>query len=244
MANKTQGDKLTTLKLQPGWTIENDGFGLLTSRLTFVCDAAVADSKKPKDNEAHPKDGRLLCHKATYSIGDNDLATISADYVGLAAGQMTRVIVTGDTALGTQDIQVHPKFWTGTAGTSGKPLKDMGWDMAERAFPLGNAAAQDNYLVGVKNYLAPDLQYSGTYYTNSKEILTNNMKMVGKTFNTIPGASDMIIPLPLTAVSKYHIRFGLLTSCNYEMYANVYKVRFTFRVATGGWHSFIYETHN
>lgn len=244
MAKKYQGDKLTTPQLQPGWTIENDGYGLLTSRLTFICDAASAESKKPKENEAHPKDGRLLCHKATYSINDNDLATISADYVGLAAGQMTRVMVSGDTALSTQPIEVHPKFATGKAGTSGKPLKDLGWDIADRAFPLTNAAALSNALVGVKSYLAPDLQFTGTYYTNSKEILLNNQKMVGKTFNTIPGAADMIIPPVLSPISAYHIRFGLLTSCNYELYANVYKVRFTFRVATGGWHSFIYETHN
>lgn len=244
MPNTFIGNKLTTPQLQPGWTIENDGFGLLTSRLTFICDAAVADAKKPKENEAHPRDGRLLCHKATYSINDNELATISADYVGLASGSMTRVIVTGDTALGTQDIQVHPKFYKGTAGTSGKPLIQLGWDTAEKAFPATNAEAQANALVGIKSFLAPDLQYSGTYYTNSKEILLSNQKMVGKSFQTIAGASDMVIPPILAPISQYHLRFGLMTSCNYEQYANIYKVRFTFRVATGGWHSFIYEVHN
>lgn len=239
-----KGNNLSSPQLQPGWTIESDGFGLLTSRLTFICDASVAESKKPKENEAHPKDGRLLCHKASYSINDNELATISADYVGIATGTMTTVMVTGDTALTTQDIQVHPKFYQGKAYGADKPLFELGWDMAERAFPATNATATSNALVGVKSYLAPDLQYTGTYYTNSKQTLLDNQKMVGKTFNTIPGATDMIIPPVLAPISKYHIRFGLLTSCNYEKYANVYKVRFTFRVATGGWHSFIYETHN
>jgi hypothetical protein len=239
-----KGNKLTTLQLQPGWTIEGDGYGLMTSRLTFSCDASVAQAKKPKTNDPHPKDGKLLCHKSTYSINDNDLATITADYVGIESGNMTRVIVSGDTGLATQDIQVHPKFFQGNAGQTGKPLMDLGWDMAEKAFPATNAEAVSNALVGIKSFLAPDLQFSGIYYTSSKEILSSNQKMVGKTFKEIAGASDMVIPQSLTFSSAKHTRFGLMTSCNYEIYANIYKVRFTFRVATGGWHSYIYETYN
>jgi hypothetical protein len=239
-----KGNNLSAPQLQPGWTIEGDGYGLLTSRLTFICDAGVAEGKKPKENEAHPKDGRLLCHKASYSINDNELATISADYVGIASGEMTRVIVSGESGLATQDIQVHPKFWQGNAGMTGKPLMDLGWDMAEKAFPATNAEAVNNALVGIKSFLAPDLQFSGVYYTSSKEILTSNQKMVGKTFKDIAGYKDIVIPQDLKFISNKHIRFGLMTSCNYELYANIYKVRFTFRVATGGWHSYIYEQYN
>ena len=241
---KKKGDKLTSLQLQPGWTIEGDGYGLLTSRLTFACDAAVADAKKPKPNEAHPKNGKLLCHKASYIINDNDVAIISADYVGIESGAMTRIIISGDTALATQDIQTHPKFFQGNAGQSGKPLMDWGWDMAERAFPATNAVAKESSLVGVKSYLAPDLQFTGTYYTSSKETLSSNQKMVGKTFKDIAGWQDIIVPSTLTAASAKHTRWALMTSCNYELFANIYKVRFTFRVATGGWHSYIYETYN
>jgi hypothetical protein len=241
----SKGNKLTTLQLQPGWVIENDGSGLLTSRLTFRCDASVVEAKKPKDNEAHPKDGRLLCHRASYVINENDIATITAEYVGLASGNITKVVITGDNALSSQPIQTHPKFYKGTVGQTGKPLKDLGWDEATQSFPESNSDAISYSLVGIKSYQAPDLQYTGTYYTNSKALLLDNQKMVGKTFQTIAGSNDTIVVPPILApISQYHLRYGFVTAVNYEQYANVFKVRYTFRVATGGWHSFIYETHN
>jgi len=240
----SKGNKLTTLQLQPGWVIENDGFGLMTSRLTFKCDAEVAEGKKPKENEAHPRDGRLLCHRASYVINESGIATITAEYVGLASGSMSKVQVTGDVALSTQPIQTHPKFYQGKAGTTGKPLKELGWDEASQSFPESNQDAINYALVGVKSFNAPDLQFTGTYYTNSKEILLSNQKMVGKTFQTIAGAESMVIPPILAAISSYHIRYGFMAGVTYEQYANVFKVRFTFRVATGGWHSLVYETHN
>ena len=244
MSQISKGNKLTSLELQPGYVIENDGFGLMTSRLTFKCDASVADAKKPKYNEAHPIDGRLLCHRASYVINESKIATVTAEYVGLDSGTMTKVQVTGDVALSTQPIQTHPKFYKGTAGTTGKPLKDLGWDESTQSFPESTQDAITYALVGLKSFNAPDLQYTGTYYTNSKEILLSNQKMVGKTFNTIPGAESMVIPPILAPVSSYHIRFGFMTAVTYEQFANVFKVRFTFRVASGGWHSLIYESHN
>jgi hypothetical protein len=102
-----------------------------------------------------------------------------------------------------------------------------------------------NYsLVGIKSYYVPDLQYTGTYYTNSREVLLSNLQMNGKTFQTIPGSENIVIPKILSPVSKYHIRYGFMTGVNYEQFANVYKIRYTFRVASGGWHSFIYQAHN
>ena len=244
MSQISKGNKLSTLQLQPGYVIENDGFGLLTSRLTFKVDADAVEGKKPKENEAHPKDGRLLCHRASYVINESGIATVTAEYVGIAAGTMTKVQVTGDIALSTQPIQTPPKFYKGTAGTTGKPLKDLGWDESTQTFPESSQDAITYALVGVKSFNAPDLQFTGTYYTNSKETLLSNQKMIGKTFNTIPGAESMVIPPILSAISSYHIRFGFITGVTYEQFANIFKVRFTFRVATGGWHSLIYETHN
>lgn len=244
MSQVSKGNKLTTLQLQPGWVVENDGSGLLTSRLTFRCDASVVESKKPKENEAHPKDGRLLCHRASYVTNENDISTITAEYVGLASGNITKVIITGDIALGTQPIQTHPKFYKGNAGNTGKPLKDLGWDESTQSFPESNSDAINYSLVGIKSYQAPDLQFTGTYYTNSKEVLLDNEKMIGKTFNKIAGSENIIVPPILAPISQYHLRYGFVTAVNYEQFANVYKVRYTFRVATGGWHSFIYETHN
>lgn len=240
----SKGNKLTSLQLQPGWVIESDGFGLLTSRLTFKCDASIAESKKPKENEAHPKDGRLLCHRSSYVINESDIATVTSEYVGLSSGNITKVQITGDIALGTQPIQTHPKFYQGKAGNTGLPLKDLGWDEASQSFPESNADAIKYALVGVKSFQSPDLQFTGSYYTNSKAILLDNQKMIGKTFNTIAGQENIVLPPVLAAISSYHTRFALVTSVNYEQFANVYKVRYTFRVATGGWNNLIFETHN
>ena len=239
-----KGNASKTLELQPGWTIDNDGRGLLTSQLTFVCDAEVVDAKKPKQNAAHPVDGRLLCHKATYTVNDNGVAIVSASYVGIETGQMTTLEVTGDVALNTAPIQAHPKFYKGTAGDTGKPLKDLGWDNATKSFPETDAEAVDKALVGINSFLSPDIQVTGTYYTSSATILRDNQKMVGKTFAKIVGGDTMIVPAIVTALSKYHTRSALMTGCAYEQYANVYKVRFTIRVSQGGWHNLIYETHN
>jgi hypothetical protein len=240
----SKGNKLTTPQLQPGWVIESDGFGLLTSRLTFKCDAEVVESKKPKENSAHPKDGRLLCHRSSYVINENDIATITAEYVGLSSGNMTKVQVTGDIALGTQPIQTHPKFYQGKAGNTGKPLKDLGWDEASQSFPESSSDAISYALVGLKSYQVPELQFTGTYYTNSKQILLDNQKMIGKTFQNIGGQENIVLPQVLSPISVYHTRYGLVTSVNYEQFANIYKVRYTFRVATGGWNNLVYETHN
>lgn len=244
MSQLIKGNRLTDLQLQPGWVIENDGFGLLTSRLTFKVDAVSVEGKKPKENDPHPKDNRLLCHRASYVINENGIAVVTAEYVGLASGNMTKVQITGDVALNTQPIKTHPNFYQGKVGDTNKPLKDLGWDEATQTFPESNADAIKYSLVGIKSYNVPDLQYTGTYYTNSREILLANLTMNGKTFQTIPGGESVVIPKVLSPVSKLHIRHGLMTGVTYEQFANIYKVRYTFRVATGGWHSFIYATHN
>jgi hypothetical protein len=239
-----KGNATKTLELQPGWTIENDGRGLLTSRLSFVCDADTVDAKKPKPNDAHPVNGKLLCHKSTYTVNDNGVALVSADYVGIETGQMTTVEVTGDVALNTAPIQTHPKFYKGTAGDTGKALKELGWDSSTKSFPESDAEAVDKGLVGITSFLAPDIQITGTYYTSSAQILRDNQKMVGKIFAKIAGGESMIVPQIMTALSKYHTRSALMTGCAYEQYANVYKVRFTIRVSQGGWNNLIYEQHN
>ena len=54
-----KGNTGGSLQLQPDWTIESDGYGLLTSRLTFKCDASGVAGRAPKSGDAHPQDGRL-----------------------------------------------------------------------------------------------------------------------------------------------------------------------------------------
>ena len=241
---KKKGDSLSQLKLQPGWVIENDGFGLLTSRLNFVCDADQAESLAPKKSVAHPKNAKLFCYKSSYVINDNDIAVITSEYIGLASSTVTDFQVTGEVALASQPIQTHPKFATGKAGGAEKPLKDLGWDSAQQAFPEGDANAIKYGLVGVKSYYAPDIQITGTFYTSNEAVVDSVQKMVGKTFTTIPNQSTFKIPAIGVSVTSYHDKFCLVTGMTYETFANIHKVRLTFRVASGGWNNLIYEKSN
>ena len=42
MAKVSQGNALTTPLLQPGYTIDNDGYGVLTCKAVYKCDDSTA----------------------------------------------------------------------------------------------------------------------------------------------------------------------------------------------------------
>jgi hypothetical protein len=239
---RKKGDSLGSLQLQPGWVIENDGFGLLTSKLTFVCDADKAATLAPKKNAPHPSDGKLTCHRSSYVINDNGLAVITSEYIGIATGSITGFQVSGDVGLASQPIQTHPKFTTAANGELA--LKDLGWDIGLQAFPETNGTAIANGLVGVKSYLSPDIQITGQFYTSSIAVVQDVQKMVGKTFATIPSMSDFLIPSVGVGITKKHDRFCFVTGMSYETYSTIHKIKFTFRVASGGWNNLVYQKHN
>jgi hypothetical protein len=238
---KTKGQ--IKLEAQPDWMIENDGYGLLTSRITFKCDADNVSSR-PKAGAAHPADDRLKCFKSSYVVNASNIATITAEYIGIDEGTYTKMQISGDVALNTASIELHPKFNTGNVGETGKPLKDLGWDDAAKEFSGSNADAIKYGLAGVKSFYSPDIQISGQFYTNNTEVVTITQKMVGKTFDKIPNVADYLVPAIGVSISKYHDRFCLVTGMSYENYNTVYKVKFTFRLAGGGWHNLIYEKYN
>ena len=77
MAYKNKGNSLITPKLQAGYTIENDGYGLLTSRLVYKIDQTRVESNAPKKGDPHPKDPRLKAWKIMWTRDQNDLGTIT-----------------------------------------------------------------------------------------------------------------------------------------------------------------------
>lgn len=225
-----------SLELQPDWTIESDGFGLLTSKLTFKCDADSAAAKAPKSGANHPQDGRLKCHRSSYTISKSGWAVITSDYVGIETGDRTTIQVKGDVNTGTQPIQVHKDFV--------KVLKPLGWDSRTQSFPETSALAVSNALVGVKSYLVGDSSISATYYTANKTEVQDGVNMVSKVFLTMPGMQDVVLPSGNQSISAFHDRFAMLTSLNYEKYAHLYKISFTIRISPGGYHNKVYVKHN
>jgi len=225
-------------EIQPGWSIEDDGFGLLTSRVTFVNDSTEAKGG-PAKGDAHPFDSRLQCHKVTYTVNSAKRSVAVADYVGLAQGTYTPIDFRADYSGASQPIQSHPKFASGL-GYNGatKKLMDYGWTGTK--FDEEDADAVSSGLVGVKNYVAGEMSVSGIFYTSSKDWLQSWVNGVGKTIEKLPGDAGVVLP-PSAAISTNHDRIGLLTNVSYEQYAHLYKVSFTVRVATGGWHKYVYE---
>lgn len=227
--------------IQPGWIIEDDGFGLLTSRVIFINDTDKATGA-PNKLDPHPFDNRLQCHKVSYTVNSAKRCVITADYVGIASGAETTGILTADYSGSTQSIQAHPKF-ARDVGYNGadKMLKEYGWDGFK--FDEEDADAIASGLVGTKNFVVGEMSINFTWYTTTKSILEYWVNAVGKTVekSSNASASDVILPTVLQPISGNHDRFVLVSNVSYEKYAHLYKINVVFRVATGGWHKYVYE---
>ena len=112
MAKISQGDGLTVPMLQPGYTIDDNGYGVLTCKATYKCDASTAADVISR-SDAFVPDGRLKCHKVSVSYGALDVATITADYIGIAGETgWSSPEVGAATSLTTETITTHPRFMT------------------------------------------------------------------------------------------------------------------------------------
>lgn len=236
MARIITKGSVTNLELQPDWTIEGDGYGLLTSRLTFRCPASDVANKAPKVGDAHPKDGRLKCHRSIYTIVKGETAQIVSEYVGIETGERTKIQVKGDVITGAQPIQSHRDFV--------KVLKPLGWDTNSQSFPESKTLAVQNALVGIKSFLTADSQITATFYSSNKSEVQNGVNMVGKTFASLPGLEDVVVPTGALKISNFHDRFAMLAGLSYEKYAHLYKINFTIRLSPGGFHNKVYTRHN
>jgi len=121
-------------------------------------------------------------------------------------------------------------------------LSECGWDGS--SFPEGNADAVKFGLVGIKSFLSPDIVFNCTLYTAARAEVSDAMAMVGKTFLSMPGMDEVILPKTQVGISAYHDRFALLTAASYEQFAHLFKIDFTIRIASGGWNKLVYEKHN
>jgi hypothetical protein len=223
--------------LQPNYSIEFDGYGLITGRATFTCTAASAPFKIPKRGDVFPgKEKRLYCHRASYTINGNNLATVTAEYCGIETGNQTKMILTGDTGLSTESIKTHKDF--------DSVLRIFGgWDVASQSFPEGpegTPAEASLYLVGIKSFFRPNLQIKGTFYTSDKSLLRHYIAGVGRTFSAVKDADFTVYTGCYQADSIYHDKPGLITGVSHEEFGNLYKVNVSFRIAPGGWHKLIY----
>jgi hypothetical protein len=226
-----------SLKEVPGTTIEDDGEGLLTSRVTFRGQRG-GEKNRPTTGTVHPDDSRLQCYRSSYTL-EGQTCTVVSEYVGIDSGVTTKIKWTSDTSSSVQPIQSHPNFVT--ARYSPKPLKEMGWDPERQIYPDSSAEAEVEGLLGVRSFMAPEQTVSGYFYTSDKSWLQKWVDGVGKTFTSLPNDSDAVVTTTFQAVSKNHTTKALLATVSYEKYAHLYKVNFSSRIATGGWNKLIYQ---
>ena len=133
----TKGD-VGALVPAPGWTIENDGFGLLTSSVVFRGDK---DAELPAIGDDHPEDSRLKLHKLSWSRTSGDTITATAYYLGIESGDHTTIEYESDVASSVNPLKAHPKFLaTAYNGASGS-LQSYGWDDSLGGYPADSAAA-------------------------------------------------------------------------------------------------------
>jgi hypothetical protein len=125
MATITKGNPLTTEVLQPGYTVHSDGYGLWTGRCVFKADKTLTGAALPvARGDAHPDatySAFMFADKIDVAHGQNNIITITVDYVGIsldgyAPGTTTSPNVSGAVSTTTEPIETHPNFFQAVIG--------------------------------------------------------------------------------------------------------------------------------
>ena len=249
MAYKNKGNPLTKPELLSGYTIENDGYGLLTSRLAYRIDQTRVESNAPKKGDPHPKDSRLTAWKVMWTRDHNDFATIQADYIGFAEGDSTTPIVSGVGVTQQEAIDTHILFEKDIGGTPASPKNGATFDGNGKftGFPH-NASSKEAGTVNLRAYLAPTLGFSGVVYVKAFTTIQNVVNQIGKTSKdgkfaglqlVYNKSSEWVIGSPGGAAGNWDQLF--LDSVNYEEYGLIYKINYTVRYFAYGFNPKVYS---
>jgi len=116
MSRINKGAALSVKLLQPGWSVQSDGFGLNTCTATYKVNAADAPAINVR-GEAFPKAAwsYMKAHKSSISYDDLGMATMRIDYVGIDptvnSGSMTNPNCSAANGLTADNITGHPNFF-------------------------------------------------------------------------------------------------------------------------------------
>ena len=152
MARSEKGAALGVKLLQPGWTVQSDGFGLNTCSATYKVNAADAPAINVR-GASFPKSAwaYLKAHKSSISFDDLGMATMRIDYVGIDpdvnGGGMTNPNCSAANGLTGENITAHPNFFTYQGGPY-----------------LGAIAGPSPYTKDSVNNFAPNVGNSGPAY--------------------------------------------------------------------------------
>jgi hypothetical protein len=121
MAIIRTGDELTAAELQPGMTVNFDGFGLVTSTTRYRADYSYASTGVGARGTAHPDAtfNYLKAAKFVVSFDTLELKTITVDYVGIDptvnSGVRTNPNTSSANGLTSENITAHPNFFVADA---------------------------------------------------------------------------------------------------------------------------------
>jgi hypothetical protein len=268
MARIEKGSSLRTPLLQPGYSIDNDGYGLLTCTATYKVDA---DRKKDiARGTAFEPDPRLKCHKTSINYGPLGVATITAQYCGIANGDWTEPNVSGSTSLSTEPLTSHPNFFTtlagpgpytstqdptgvnapAFAGLNGSIFANDGVSPNKPQFRgfFGMANSDEKKLYKRTSYLSPTASFTGILYTTKSANVVTMRGFVGKCISArAPQGFRFMLPAYFGDNFKAADEDPqlMISSVGFEDYGLLYKLTYELRFNAEGYISpLVYSTLN
>jgi hypothetical protein len=202
MARIDKGNALTSKLLQPGWTYQNDGYGLVTGAARFMVNKG-SEGQAVLYGDPHPQVSYIFVHKIQYTYLKNGLVEIDVDYVGIAptfnGGLQTNPNVTTGGSLSSEHITTNPNFFSadaekaiagnGTTFTAStiatNPQEYVGgnygahFETDKGGKFLGFKDPTKPAYYGKSSYLAPTTSFNGVLYTNTQSAVMAAIKAAG-----------------------------------------------------------------
>ena len=274
MARIEKGNTLKSPLLQPGYSIHNDGYGLLTCTATFKIDGD-SKTKGIARGAVFTPDSRLKCHKSSTAYGPLGVATITAEYCGIEEGDWTAPNVSGSSSLTTESITSHPCFFSKKVGKNirriaGEPPYVAAFSVAKLApydmvYEGDNGAIFENAdggkflgfyskannqakkLYQRTSYLSPTSTFNGILYTTKAENAVKMKGYVGMTMNKrAPEGMRFLLPAYLGDNWQADDEDDQLMIANvhFEDYGVLYKITYELRYNAEGYPRTVYQGTN
>jgi hypothetical protein len=116
MSVNKKGNPLTTLVYQKGVTIQNDGYGLLTSTVVWQGDTSATS---PVRGDPHPIVSSMKAFKVSADFTSTERIIYKVDYVGIDGdADNTTANMSGAVGLQTERTESHPNFFRQQLGAA------------------------------------------------------------------------------------------------------------------------------
>lgn len=261
MPRVSNGNPLTVPVLQPGWTTQEDGYGLISTKARYMADEGTFNSFQLGQTRSDLAGTRIS--KISQTFNKNGIQVIDVEGVQLDA-DVTRPNVTASSGLTSEHITTHPKFFTAIAGPKPFTASSLSLGNNQTIYKGQNGAhfsdpeggrfigfLDPTYkeFYGKTHYLAPVTSFAGVIYTRSGTTAQALRLAVGKTSGTRAFAGVTLLPSYLGSsfiVSGNHQL--LLSQVNFEDYAvtvsgtaQVIKVTYEIRYNSEGYSNKVYD---